>query len=144
METKSDKENKKNEEGQKGGFTFHGPVEGNTQTFIEGDVNQLNISSGLSAEQRDQLDTLIQPVKEQLKAAPPDQRQPAEEKMNDLKTELTKGHNANADRLNKIIDSLLDLVPGALSALVTMFANPILGALVGPVTKSILDRLHTK
>jgi hypothetical protein len=41
----------------------------------------------------------------------------------------------------KLIDKLVDLVPGAISAVVSAFATPILGGVAGPVTRFVLDRL---
>jgi hypothetical protein len=39
---------------------------------------------------------------------------------------------------------LAGLVPGAVSALVSAFASPVIGGLAGPVTKFVLDRIQGK
>ncbi len=108
------------------GFQFNAPVTGNNQTFITGDVG--NINQGLSAENLAKLDSLFQPLKEQVQqAVAPDKQKQAEQKTEELHAELSKGENTNSDRLNKIVDALLEMVPGAVGAMGSMFASPILG-----------------
>ncbi len=143
MSSQSDNEEKTNES-QKGGFHFHSPVTAENQTFIDGNVANLNNNLGLSAPQLQDLAGLFQPLKEQIQTSSPEKRQVADQKVGNLYTELAKGTNANADRLNNIIDGLVELIPGALSTLVSMFVNPILGGLVGPVAQAVLERLHSK
>lgn len=136
----SDKE--KNAGGQGGGFQFNAPVTADNQMFIEArNASNLNFSQGLVADDLKKLDELFQPLKEQVQAAPPDKRPQAEAHVQELHSELSKGPNANTERLNTIIDGLVALVPGALSAVVSMFASPLLTGLVGPATKFVLDRL---
>ena len=133
---------KKNSE-QNIAFQFNAEVKGGRQTFINGDVDHLEINDDLSKAEMGQLDELIQAFKEQVKqAAPPDKQVQAEEKVQELQTELSKGENANTDRLNKIVDALVELVPGAVSSVVSMFATPLLGGLVGPATKLVLDHIR--
>ena len=127
------------------GFQFNAPVTSGTTTFINGNVDQLNIHQGLSSTELKQLDELFQPLKETARqAAPQSQEAQVETKVQELHTELSQGKNANADRLNKVIDGLVDMAPGALGAVVSMFTSPILGALVGPVTKQVLDHIQQK
>ena len=122
------------------GFQFNAPVTGQNQTFIQGDVG--NINQGLSPEDLMKIDGLFQHLQEQVQdAAPPEKQNQANEKVQELHAELSKGQNANADRLNQIVDGLVELVPGALAAVGSMFASPILGALVGPATKFVLAHL---
>ena len=40
------------------------------------------------------------------------------------------------------VQKLADLVPGAVSAVVSTFATPLLRALAGPVTKAVLERIN--
>ena len=42
----------------------------------------------------------------------------------------------------KFVESIVALVPGAVSAVVGAFGTPILGGIVGPVTKYVLDRIR--
>jgi hypothetical protein len=134
--------NKNKKSGQSSGFQFNAPVTAKDQTFINGDVENLSINQVFSGDELKQWDELFRSFKEQLKqAAPPDKQNQVEEKVQELHGELSKGQNANTDRLNKVIDGLLELVPGASSAVASMFGTPILGALVGPVTKMVLDHI---
>jgi hypothetical protein len=116
------------------GFQFNAPVTGKNQTFINGDVG--SIRQGLSPDDLVKLDMLFQSFNEQVRqAASPDKQNQVEEKAQKLQAELSKGETASGDRLNKIVDSLLEMVPGAVSTIGSMFASPILGGLVGPATK---------
>ncbi len=101
-----------------------------------------SISQGLSPDDLVKLDMLFQSFNEQVRqAASSDKQNQVEAKAKELQAELSKGEAASGDRLNKIVDALLEMVPGAVSAIGTMFASPILGALVGPATKLVLDHL---
>lgn len=121
-------------------FQFNAPVTGQNQTFITGDVGSIN--QGLTPDDLLKLDTLLQPLREEVQqAAPPEKREQAEEKIQELHAELSKGGDASASRLNTILDGLIGLVPGAASAVGTVFASPLLGALVGPVTKMVLEHI---
>lgn len=143
MESGKRKSRKDKKEGEQNvGFQFNAPVTAEQQTFVNGDVNNLTVNRGLSKTELEQLDKLFHPFKEQLKEiAPPDKQAQVEEKAEELHAELSKGQSANSERLNKIVDSLVTLVPGALSSVVSMFATPILGGLVGPATKVVLDHI---
>jgi hypothetical protein len=122
------------------GFQFNGPVTGQNQTFISGDVGSIN--QGLSPDDLLKLDKVFQPFREEVeRIAPADKKGQAGEKVQALQAELSKGENTSTERLNAIIDSLIDLVPGAVSAVGTMFASPLLAALVGPATKLVLDHI---
>jgi integral membrane sensor domain MASE1 len=43
----------------------------------------------------------------------------------------------------KLVDGLVGLVPGAVSAVTSAFASPLLAAVVGPVTRFVLGRLKS-
>ena len=57
---------------------------------------------------------------------------------------MSKGEEANDSTIAKLVESIVDLVPGAVSAVVSIFASPILAGMVGPVTKFVLDKLVNK
>jgi len=132
---------KKESSAQSTGFQFNAPVTAETQTFINGNVDNLNIQRGLSANELQQLNLLFQPIKEQVQLLPQEQQKEAEEKVDELHAELAKGQGADARRLSQVVDAVVEMVPGALSAVVSMFATPVLGALVGPATNLVLDHL---
>ena len=90
------------------------------------------------------LDTLFAPLTDLTSDLPPDKRELAEQKVQELKQEAAKGKAADDSRLAKLIDGVVALVPAAVSTVVSMFATPILGGLVGPVTKFVLDRIQDK
>lgn len=143
MDSQSSDDKDKKEGGQSGGFQFNAPVTADNQMFIDArNASNLNFSQGLSTDDLKELDKLFQPLKEQVQTVPADKQQQAEAQVQELHSELSKGRNANTDRLNKIIDGLVEMVPSALSAIVSMFASPILATLVGPATKLVLDRIN--
>ena len=63
-------------------------------------------------------------------------------KIEEIKQELAKGKQEDDGRLAGLVQSLVDLVPGAVSAVVNAFTTPILGALTGPVTAYVLGKLR--
>lgn len=141
MGSKKGGKKEKKSSAQSVGFQFNASVTAETQTFINGDVGDLNIHRGLSVNELQQLDLLFQPLKEQVQLLPQEKQVEAEEKVEELHAELAKGQDANVSRLNQVVDTLVEMVPGALSAVVSMFATPVLGALVGPATNLVLDHL---
>lgn len=87
------------------------------------------------------LDEALLPVLNAIKSAPPEVRPEAEAKLAALKQEAARGKDANKGVMEKLVDELVQLVPAAASAVGTAFATPLLGALVGPATKLLLDKL---
>lgn len=133
----------KKKSGENIGFQFNAPVTAEQQTFVNGNVNNLNVNRGLSKEELEQLAGLFLPFREQVgQVTPPDKQTQIEEKVQELHTELSKGQNANTGQLTKIVDGIVELVPGALSSVTSLFATPILGGLVGPVAKFVLHHLR--
>jgi hypothetical protein len=90
------------------------------------------------------LDGALHPVTEAIGTAPAEARAEAQAKLAALKQEAAKGKDANDGVIAKLVDGLVELVPAAASAVVSAFATPILGGMVGPVTGFILDKLRGK
>jgi hypothetical protein len=63
-------------------------------------------------------------------------------KLEELKTEATKGEKRDDGVIAKLIDGLVGLVPNAVSGVVSAFSTPILGAIAGPATKSVLEKIQ--
>ncbi len=102
---------------------------------------RLNVSSGLSAHE---LTALFAPILQAVTSIDASQRPAAEQLVQDLQAETAKGEAANDSRLGKLIDGLTGLVPTAVSAVVATFTSPILAAVVGPVTKFVLEKIQGK
>jgi hypothetical protein len=79
-----------------------------------------------------------------LRAVPSEKQNEAIQQAEELKKEVAKGKEANDGVMAKIVDGLVALVPGAVGAVIGMFATPILGGLAGPVTKYTLERIQGK
>ena len=75
------------------------------------------------------------------KEAPADKQAAAVQQVEELKAEVAKGKQADDSKVGRIVDGLVAMVPGAIGAVVSLFATPILGGIAGPVTKSVLDKL---
>lgn len=91
-----------------------------------------------------QIDEIFRPLTEAVRAAPLEKQQEAAQKVEVLKSEVAKGKDANDSVMGKLVDGIVGLVPGAVSAMVGAFATPILGGVAGPVTKFVLDKLQGK
>ncbi len=90
------------------------------------------------------IDNAFGPVVDAIKAAPPQVRSEAETKLKAVKQEAAKGEDRDDGVMAKLLNELIDLIPAAVSAVGSAFATPVLGALVGPATKLVLDKLGGK
>lgn len=130
-----------NSNNQSGGVNISGGGSVNIGGDVVGRDKITNVTTGLSG---DQLNQLFAPLINALRAAPSEKQNEAMQKAEELKKEIAKGKEANDGVIAKIVDGLVALVPGAVSAVVGMFATPILGGLAGPVTKYVLDKIQGK
>ena len=73
--------------------------------------------------------------------APAEKQAAAAQQVQALEAEAVKGKDADDGKLGRIVDGLTGMVPGAIGAVVSMFATPILGGIAGPVTKFVLEKL---
>ena len=89
-----------------------------------------------------ELESALRPLIEAVQAAPVEDQAEVEAKLAALKQEAAKGKHADDGVMAKLVDGLVGLVPSATSAVVSAFATPILGGLIGPVTKFVLDKLR--
>ena len=124
-------------EGQSGGVNIGGSV-----GSVGGDIvgRDKIVSTPSAAALNDALRLLI----EKVGAAPAEVRPQAEAKLTALKEEAAKGTDAADGVLAKLVDGLVELVPGAAAAVVSAFATPLLGGIAGPVTSFVLDKLKGK
>src|SRR4051812_22473417 len=90
------------------------------------------------------LEEALRPLIEAVKVTPSEKRDEAEAKLAALKSEASKGSDANDETVADLVDGLAELVPDAAGAAVSAFANPILGGIIGPVTKFALRKLRGK
>lgn len=74
--------------------------------------------------------------------APSGTQAAAVQQVNELKSEIAKGKQAEDGKVAGIVEGLTAMVPGAIGAVVSLFATPILGGIAGPVTKYVLDKLN--
>lgn len=116
-------------------------VAGNVDTGGGSFTGRDRISTGISP--RDLESLFAQLSAAVVTHAPPTAQAVAASQVQQLKAEASKGKLADDGKLAKMVDGLVGLVPGAVSTVVSMFATPILGGIVGPVTKFVLDKLKT-
>ena len=103
-------------------------------------VGRDRISQGISPQDLESLfASLLAAVAQQ---APVDKQAAAVQQVEELKTEIAKGRQADDNKIGTIVEGLVAMVPGAIGAVVSMFATPILGGIAGPVTKYVLGKLR--
>ena len=112
---------------------------------ISGQANA-SIGRGASASQQQgidaaQLETILAPVVAAIHASPQQDQRPAMQSVEKLETELAKGSSADDRTVARLIDGLVDIAPGAVAALVSAFASPLLAPLAGPATQYVLDKI---
>jgi hypothetical protein len=91
-----------------------------------------------------ELNQILRPVEDAIRAASPENQLQAKQKLEELKAEVAKGKSADDGVVAKLVKGLVGLIPGAVSAVVSAFATPILGGIAGPVTKYVLDEIQGK
>ncbi|RLT37445.1 MAG: caspase family protein [Chloroflexi bacterium] len=82
------------------------------------------------------------PLEAAVRAAPAETRQQAQAKVEELKAETAKGERADDGKMADLVGELGGLVPGAVEALVGLFAPAALGKLAGGATKYVLGKLR--
>jgi hypothetical protein len=86
----------------------------------------------------------FQPIADAVKEAVPAVRPAAEATLVGLRQEVEKaekGEKADDSVIAGLVRGLVGLVPSAVSAVVSAFSSPILGAIAGPATQSFLSEL---
>jgi hypothetical protein len=117
-----------------GGGYFAGPV-----TVTNGNVvGRDHVVHGLAGAE---LAEVLAPLLAVIRSAPAAQQTEAARHVAALQTEVAKGAKADDTVMAKLVDGLVGLVPGAVSAVTSAFASPLLAAVAGPVTKFVLGRL---
>ena len=108
--------------------------------FAERDfVGRDRFSQGISSHD---LGSLFAPLVSAVEQrAPVDKQAAALRLVEELNAEVARGTQADDTKMGKIVDGLVAMVPSAVGAIMHMFATPILGGIVGPVTKFVLDKL---
>ena len=91
-----------------------------------------------------QLEQLFRPLAEAVHNAPPAVQQEAAQKVEDLKKEAAKGKSATDGVMAKLVEGIVGLVPGAVSAIAGAFGTPLLAGIAGPATKYVLDKIQGK
>jgi len=113
-------------------------VGGNVNTGGGNFVGRDKITHGLSPAVMEQLFApLLAVVARQV---PPDKRVEAMQLTEALRTEVAKGEEADGSKIKKIIDGLIEMVPGAIGTVVSLFTTPVLKNVAGEVTKYLLEK----
>jgi hypothetical protein len=91
-----------------------------------------------------ELERVFAPLMQVVHGAPKSVQPQAERIVEELKDEIGKGKQEDDTVQARLIDGLIGLVPGAVSSVASMFASPMLAALVGPFTKFVLENTQKK
>lgn len=122
-----------------GDKTIIGAVSGSIGVI--GRVEQSTVTVGVPAAD---LERLFAPLLAAVQQVDPPLRQAAEQITQELKAETGKGKQADDSRLARLVNGLIGLVPGAVAAVVSAFASPILAGVAGPLTQSVLQKISGK
>jgi hypothetical protein len=115
--------------GQSGGISNTGTMSTGGGNIVGGNMTINKMGTFSPA----QINNALQPIADTIRrTAPPEQRAEAEAKLNDLKTEVAKGDQAEDRTVAKLVKGLVALIPSAVSSVVSAFATPILGGVAGP------------
>jgi hypothetical protein len=118
-----------------GGAYVRGNVDTGGGNFVGRDWTSTGISPA-------DLESIFAPLLAAVaRQAPPEKQAAAVQQVQELKAEVAKGKDASDTRIGKIVDGVVGLVPGAVGAVTSVFATPILQGLAGPVTKFVLDKI---
>lgn len=90
------------------------------------------------------LEYAFAPLTDFLNTVPASQREEAKAKLVLLKEEAGKGDRSTDTVIARLVEGLVGVIPGAASSVVSAFASPILGAVAGPVTAYVIDRLRSQ
>lgn len=123
---------------QSGGVNIHGGTVNTSGGDIVGRDKIVNQAASR------EIEDALRPLAEAIRAAPPEKRAEALAKLEELKKEVTKGEERDDGVVAKLVEGLVGLVPSAASAVASAFGTPILVAIVGPVTKYVLDKIQGK
>jgi hypothetical protein len=88
-----------------------------------------------------QLNEIFRPIQDAVQQAAPEKQGEAAPKVEALKSEAAKGEKANDGVMATLINGIVKLAPGAVSAVASAFGTPLLGGIAGPVTKIVLKDL---
>jgi hypothetical protein len=114
-------------------------IGGNVKVVGGNFIGRDSVTTGVSARE-------LEPLFAQLLAtvaalAPVGAQAAATGQVEQLKAEVAKGRGADDGKVAKLVEGLVGLVPGAVSAVVSAFATPLLGGIAGPVTEYVLGKL---
>jgi hypothetical protein len=116
---------------------------------ISGNISGSGIAVGRGAKARvttgpsaAEINALFAQLVEAARSAPAADRDEAVRTTEALKAEVVKGDGIDDSRMARLLDRLVDLVPGAVGAVTSLFATPILAALAGPTTKFVLEKIR--
>jgi hypothetical protein len=115
-----------------------------TMTTGGGHVVGRNMTITTTKSTQSEIAIAFRPLAEMVKEAPPALRPAAEATLASLKNEAEKseqGEKPDDTVIAGLLKGLAGLVPSAVSAIVSAFGTPILGALAGPATQLALKEL---
>lgn len=113
----------------------------NFGTLNSGDSNIVGRGPGTMGIDPSQLNALFAPLLTAAATAPENQFE-AVQTVTELKEEAAKGEQADDKKMAKLIEGFIGLVPAGVGAVVSAFASPILGAIAGPATEYVIEKIQ--
>ena len=84
---------------------------------------------------------LFAPILQAAQSVPQENHDQAVQAAEQLQAEVAKGSKADDEKVAGLVEGLVGLVPGSVSAMATAFGSPLLAGVAGPVTSYVLKRL---
>lgn len=137
----SESSDKKNEQASKpeemAGIIFHGKTHIESSQVAGGNISgMMNVGTSPA-----DLARMFAPLYASVQQAPPQVQEEAQKKVDAIKQEVAKGKDANDNLVARLLEGLVSLVPGAVSAIGGLLGQPILAGLAGPITQSVLKKI---
>jgi hypothetical protein len=117
----------------RGGIQIQGSIVGRVGGDIVG-RDQIKIGEEF-------LDEIFNPIAIVIEDMAPGEKLVATELFVATKTEVEKGRSASDSILAMHVEKLVDTFPRVADAVTIAFGHPMLGTLVGPVTRYVVDRI---
>ena len=125
--------------GQSGGVSNTGTMDTGGGSVVGRDMT-INTTTSI----RSKMQIALQPIADAVNEAPLAMRPAADATLVGLRQEVEKaekGDKADDSVIAGLVKGLIGLVPSAVSAVVSAFADPVLGAIAGPATQSLISEL---
>jgi hypothetical protein len=127
---------------QNGGISIPGVVGYVGGDMIGGNKTTTTTTTTTQSSTISLINPVLRPIADLVEQQPAAIKGDANQKLTALDEEVAKGGKAQDSVLAGLLQDIVGLIPKAAGAVVSAFTSPMLGAIAGPVTKFVIDRLR--